>query len=81
MNFRRFNLLALGILLSAPGCMSDPFGGLFKPPGSVEAQRDRAVRFDPYPENDIGPHVDGGRPPGYQNPLPEVSRSRWTLGQ
>ena len=54
---------------------------LIDPPGRIEQQRAREVRFDPYPDNNIGPKVDGGRPPNYTTPLPEVSQSRWVLGQ
>ena len=66
----------------------DPYNNV-APPGTVvppnarnrawleKAERDQAVRFDPYPDNDIGPKVDGGRPPGYGQQLPETVRSRW----
>jgi hypothetical protein len=43
--------------------------------GSSEQQKARAVYFDPYPLNDIGPEVVGGRPRGFQNPLPEATRN------
>ena len=43
--------------------------------GSEEVQKARAVYFDPYPLNDIGPEVVGGRPRGFQNPLPEANRN------
>jgi hypothetical protein len=44
-------------------------------PESLERQRERAVRFDPYPESDVGPDIVGGRPPGYQRELPEPERA------
>lgn len=46
--------------------------------GSVERQKARAAVFDPYPLNDIGPAVVGGRPPGFMNPLPEPRRNEMT---
>ena len=46
--------------------------------GSVDRQKSRAVVFDPYPLNDIGPEVVGGRPRGFMNPLPEAKRNQLT---
>ena len=59
--------------------LSQPYGinGKPKPEVLTEVERKQAVRFDPYPDNDIGPKVDGGRPPGYGQQLPESVRSRW----
>ena len=45
-------------------------------PGTAPYQRQKAVRFDPYPENDIGPPVVGGRPLGYTQPPSESARAR-----
>jgi len=71
--------LGLVLLLGISGCKS-----LAEPnwlhPGSDPAQRCRALRYDPYPENDAGPAVVGSRPREYQKELPETSRSRWFLG-
>jgi hypothetical protein len=39
-------------------------------------QRADAVVFDPYPLDDVGPPIVGGRPLGYQRPVPEVTRGR-----
>ena len=68
-------LLSLGLA----GCSS-----LAKPnwtaPGSAQVQQGRALRYDPYPENEPGPALTGTRPLGYQTPIPETSRSRWFLG-
>ncbi len=44
-------------------------------PGPAPIQRARAIQHDPYPLNDIGPEVVGGRPREYQQPLPEVDRA------
>lgn len=66
-------------------CLSTGCQGLDRPrwfnPGPAEYQQRQAVRFDPYPDNDIGPPVVGGRPPSYSTQPPEVTRARWTRGQ
>ena len=49
-------------------------------PGPAKAQQNQAVRFDPYPENEIGPPMVGVRPPDYQNPISEPARARWQIG-
>ncbi|MFM8579596.1 MAG: hypothetical protein ACKOCN_12485 [Planctomycetaceae bacterium] len=52
-------------------------------PGPARNQQRRAVRFDPYLQDDVGPYllrlplVDGGRPRDYAEPVPEVRRARW----
>jgi hypothetical protein len=53
-------------------------------PGPARAQQRRAVRFDPFMQNDIGPStlreytiLDGTRPRDYAEPVAEVRRSRW----
>jgi hypothetical protein len=53
-------------------------------PGPARTQQRRAVRFDPFMQNDIGPSalrtygiLDGSRPRDYAEPVPEVRRSRW----
>jgi hypothetical protein len=71
-------LVVVAILAGASGCsdMSPP--DLFNA-GPARYQQMRAQRFDPYPENDIGPEVVGGRPLGYQKPVAEPSRARWQL--
>jgi len=76
-------LAASGIgLLALVGCAS-----MAKPtlPVSLSArgQQRRAVRFDPYPQDDIGPYLfreplmDGTRPRDYNEPVAEIRRSRW----
>jgi hypothetical protein len=77
-----WSLLALAAC-AAPGCAS-----LGRPdwldPGPTRKQQRRAVRFDPFMENDIGPYafrqygiMDGTRPRDYAEPVPEVRRARW----
>jgi hypothetical protein len=53
-------------------------------PGPVRNQQRRAVRFDPFMQNDIGPStlreytiLDGTRPRDYAEPVAEVNRPRW----
>jgi len=52
-------------------------------PGPAVKQQRRAVRFDPYLQDDIAPSVlrlplmDGARPRDFADPVPEVTRSRW----
>lgn len=45
-------------------------------PGNAASQRYEAIYHDPYPLNDVGPEIVGGRPRGYQAPVPEVARGR-----
>ena len=52
-------------------------------PGPAKQQQRRAVRFDPYLQDDIAPSVlrmplmDGARPRDFADPVPEITRSRW----
>lgn len=48
----------------------------FAHPGPAAAQRAEAIYHDPYPLNDVGPEVVGGRPLAYQQSLNEVDRAR-----
>ncbi len=68
---------AVGVLLAVAtaGCQGTA-GPNWLHPGPAPYQQQRAVQFDPYPENDTGPPVVGGRPRGYETPLPEVDRAR-----
>jgi hypothetical protein len=75
-------LVIVAAFTSAGGCAS-----LGRPqwldPGPVRNQQRKAVRFDPYLQNDIGPYsfrmplMDGSRPRDFIEPVPEVRRSRW----
>jgi hypothetical protein len=63
----------------------DPYANMGLPQGPnaspgvlLQKERNQAVRFDPYIDNDIGPKVDGGRPRDFGQQLPETVRSRWT---
>jgi hypothetical protein len=75
---RQFVLLA-ALLSVVVGCQNSPFFGtprFLEPAGSEAYQQARAQRFDPYPETNVGPKVDGGRPEGYDAPPPEAARGR-----
>ncbi len=49
-------------------------------PGSARYQQDVAEQYDPYPENDVGTPLVGGRPRGYMYPRAETLRARLPLG-
>jgi hypothetical protein len=68
---------ALFVVLT--GCASTAGPSWFHP-GSATTQQTRALRYDPYPENEPGPTIVGSRPREYQKPPPETSRARWFLG-
>lgn len=75
--------LAVLLLLLISGCQNGQWGlgrwgGSIYGQGSVERQKARAVVVDPYPLNDIGPEVVGGRPREFANPLAEASRNELT---
>ena len=78
--------LVLGVCLS--GAVVSGCASLGRPewldPGPIRNQRRRAVRFDPFMQNDIGPStlreytiLDGTRPRDYAEPVAEVNRPRW----
>jgi len=71
----RRHLLLLAIAAALTGCAT---GGHpdFWHPGNIQTQRLRAVVHDPYPDQDQGPVVMGGRPRDYAEPLPEAVRNR-----
>jgi hypothetical protein len=71
------SLGAIGLIVSCvAGCRGLAPPSIFHP-GTAPQQQARAERFDPYPENEPGPTIQGSRPPGYDKPIPEVDRARW----
>ncbi len=62
------------LLVSLAGCANRPGWGFAGGQGTIERQKARAVVHDPYPLNDIGPEVVGGRPREFYNPQPEPVR-------
>ena len=65
-------------LLTAAGCAGRPGWGFSWGQGTTERQKARATVHDPFPLNDIGPEVVGGRPREYFNPQPEAVRHQVT---
>ena len=67
--------LAILLLILPVGCATNRPYGLFTP-GTVEQKRQRATVHDPYPDQNLGPEVVGGRPRDFQEPLPEAVKNR-----
>jgi hypothetical protein len=61
----------LALLSGVCGCLAAPT--VFHP-GTEAYQQARARKFEPYPENDMGPPVVGARPREYQDQEAEVTR-------
>ena len=61
------------LCVSCLGCASKRWG-FPNGQGTSEVQRARASVHDPYPLNDIGPEVVGGRPREFYQPMPEANR-------
>lgn len=75
-----FKVITLSLLLLAAfpgiGCAGGPFRNWFAPPGTIQQQRARATLHDPFPDQDLGPEVVGGRPREFQQ-MPEPTRQRY----
>lgn len=77
-----FRCSACLIVLASAGCASRPGWGLRgMGQGTTERQKSRAAVHDPYPLNDIGPEVVGGRPREFYNPQAEPVRNQVTASQ
>jgi hypothetical protein len=74
---RSLCLLMCGLVLlgAAGGCVQGRPNWFS--PGPAAYQRQRAQRFDPYPDDVAGPSIKDTRPPDYQESLPEPTRARW----
>ncbi|MCA9155006.1 MAG: hypothetical protein R3C99_03735 [Pirellulaceae bacterium] len=68
----RWILAVVWLSLSITGCGIGPFS---RPPGTAQQQRYSATLHDPYPDNDLGPEVVGGRPRDFQQPRAEAVRN------
>ena len=65
-NCRTLLALIFAVVVSV-GCSARPD---FRAPGPIGLQRERAVVHDPFPDNTMGPPIDGARPREYSRPLP-----------
>ncbi len=74
--FRQFTLLAIVVLIFS-GCHLRPN---FGPPGTIGMQRSRAVLYDPFPSDELGPAVVGGRPKGFERPQSEATNLQEVRG-
>lgn len=70
----RVCLVALGVACLT-GCPSIRTPGFFQP-GSAGQKRAEALQFDPYPLDDVGPPVAGGRPRSYARSIPQVTHGK-----
>lgn len=62
-------LLLILVLLLLSGCSGNrQFGHPSLEPAPANVQVQRAVRFDPYPDPNIGPEIPGARPHNYTTP-------------
>lgn len=69
------------VLIGLATAASTGCSGLLRPynyaqPGDARRQRSVAIAHDPYPLDDVGPEILGGRPLGFEKPLAEVQRAR-----
>ena len=68
-------VVLIGGLLALLGCAS-----LARPnwrhPGTAQSQQMRAHQFDPYPEDVLGPSVEGARPMEFLHPPWDIQRAR-----
>jgi len=66
------------MFLAISGCTGiSPYSWYNTPPAYQEAQ---IQRFDPYPDNEIGPSMVGVRPRDFDAPITEPARARWLRG-
>jgi hypothetical protein len=71
-----FGLTLLAV--SSLGC-ANLAGPNWLHPGSATEQQQRAIRYDPYPQTEIGPSTTNVRPRSYDKPVAEPSQARWYL--
>jgi hypothetical protein len=74
----RTSIFVAAMAMSLSGCAPEmaSLRQSFAHPGPAAYQRAQAIQHDPYPLNDVGPEVVGGRPREYQIPINEVERAR-----
>ncbi len=68
-------LICCGLLVIGTACVNRSVHlPRLRGPGSAEFQRAIAVRYDPYPDQDAGPEIVGGRPQDFSRQVPEPTR-------
>lgn len=72
MKLNRLFLIMVGISVVYCGGCRRMLQDSMQPPGTVFQQRNRAVLFDPYPSDDFGPPIVGGRPREFNQPFAEA---------
>lgn len=75
--FKNRLLACCALLVIFAGCANRRWG-FAGGQGTTERQKSRAALHDPYPLNDIGPEVVGGRPREFANPSAEPVREHIT---
>ena len=68
MRFGSLTVASLMLGLAASGCSSRVARPNWFDPGPIAAQQNQALRYDPYPDDSLGPAVLGGRPREYDRP-------------
>ncbi len=63
--------LGILILVTVGGCFG--YRPNFGSQGTIGQQRNEAVIHDPFPSNDLGPPIMGGRPRGFDRPFSEAT--------
>jgi len=74
MSKRNFCTLVSAVVVAcllSSGCNLRPDWG---PPGTIGMQRSRAMVHDPFPSNELGPPIVGGRPPGFDLPKSQADQ-------
>ena len=78
----KYLLKVVGLVIAVTttsGCHLRP--NFLAPPGDKDTQRGNAVLYDPFPDADAGPTIEGGRPLGYQHPVTNTSRVQMTTNR
>jgi hypothetical protein len=65
------------VLSMVAGCKTTAMPSFFQPRQPTDVQQKKALRYDPYPETNVGPEMTGTRPRDYQIPPAEAARARW----
>ena len=69
-------LSVAAVVIMISGCQNNR--PIFGPPGTMEAQRTRAMLHDPFPSDEVAPKIFGARPLGFERPRAEASQLKLT---